>query len=385
MKILLFDPTFGISGDMIIAALLDCGLDPEVLERGYRRLKIGRVQLKHWRVKRCGIRASRIRFAGGKRVRFDEFYRLIDSADANPSVKRNAKLILRLIRKIETRLHGRHHPLHELDDLDTLLDVFGFTLAVDHLGVEKVYTGPIGIGTGKITTSHGSMPAFTFFASSILNGFKLIYHDFSGELITPTGAAILATMAQPVPDDFTFRLDRVGLGGGERNDPDHPNILRIMLGSIDPDYHDLVSVLTTNIDDAQPNIYEILIEQVKEKGGYDIYLTPYYGRKSRIGVEVTVIAPIDKERDIARLLLENTPTLGIRVVRTRRHLLPRRVKKVKTSMGEVRIKVAHINRRKRFTIEYDDLKLLARKYRLPIIEVERRLINEINRYEDGTV
>lgn len=385
MKILYIDPIFGISGDMMLAALIDAGLDVEVLAGGYRRLRIGRVRIKTRHVNRCGIRALAIGFEGGRKIRFERFRSVIEESKVNGRVKSLANRILRLIRKTETMVHGQRHRLHELDDLDTLLDAFGFAFAVNHFQIDQVYCGPVGVGQGMVKTVHGQMPAFTFFASSILSGFDLFYHRFQGEIVTPTGAAIIASRAKPLPDDLSFRFDLQGLGAGRHDYDDHPNIVRIMIGGGDDLLSDQVMVIKTNIDDASPLIYEKIIEEVRKKGGLDIYLAPYYGRHNRLGVELTVIARVEDSSRVARVILKHTPTLGVRVIRKNRYLLKRKIEKIKTSFGEIRVKIAEVAGKKRYSIEYQDLKRIADSLKIPIGEAERKIDIEINRIHHGIV
>ncbi|HIE05532.1 MAG TPA: DUF111 family protein [bacterium (Candidatus Stahlbacteria)] len=384
MKILYIDPIFGASGDMLISALIDTGLDLKVLEDGFQNLKIGRVVVKRRKVTRCGIRATKVHFEGGRKIKFDRFLTIIERSRVDRKVKERTKRILQLISRTETSIHGRSHRLHELDDLDTLLDGFGFSLAINHLGIDQVYCGLIGIGQGAINIAHGTMPSFTYFASRILAGYKLYHHNISSEILTPTGAAIIATCARPAPEGLSYRFDSEGLGAGQVNFEDHPNILRIIVGSIDDEMVDQVSIVKTNIDDAKPLIYEKLFEEIKRSGGLDIYLTPYSGRKQRIGTEITVITRPGDSGRIARVLLKHTPTLGVRVIKAHRKILKRKIRKLKTPLGEVRVKISSGYGVRRISIEYDDLKRIADLKGLPLEEVERKINLEINRiyYQD---
>jgi len=218
----------------------------------------------------------------------------------------------------------------------------------------------------------------------VLKGFQIVPLKLNGELITPTGAAIIATLSQPYPYGTPFQYRKSGLGAGIRDATDHPNILRIIIGETKTDVSSLVSVIKTNIDDARPIIYERLIEEIRKVGGYDIYLTPYYGRKSRIGIEVAVIAPLDKESEIVRVLFRYTTTLGVRISHIFRQTLKRRIKRIRTSFGLVRVKIIE-DERHRFTIEYDDLKKISEEHDLPINTVESKLRGEININRDKTV
>lgn len=358
MKALYFDPILGLSGDMILAALIDLGVDPSYLRK--KLAFAGDHDLVVRRVNRSGVSCRIVTFRIRNRIREHDFLPLLNRSRLPVKIKEQAGRILNRIFKVEQEVHrARHLHLHELADADTLLDITGALLAIDYLKVQKIYTRPPKAGTGFITTVEGRMPAFNFATARLLKGFPVDFIPVAAELTTPTGAAILSSLAEPAPAINFTRVDGIGIGSGSMVLKDYPNLLRVFRGEIDETLRDETWLIEVNLDDMNPQDYELLMERLYAAGARDVYLTPVIMKKSRPGVVVTVIGEGEKER-ITDVLFNETTTLGLRMWKVQRHKLSREIKEITTPYGPVRIKIAGYSDKKHWSLEYDDLKRIAK-------------------------
>jgi len=378
MKVLYFDPILGVSGDMILAALIDLGVPHDYLKRELRF--IGDFKLMVKSIKKQGVSAKNIQFIINKKIAPDRFIPLIEKSHLTIKVKPVAIKIIKRIFDVEKKIHkDRHLHLHELADMDTLLDVTGALVAIDYLGVDKIYTRPIKAGYGFIKTVEGNMPAFNFATAQLLKGFPVHFLSIPFELTTPTGAAILSTVAEPASDLMLSKIYGVGLGAGIMNFKDYPNLLRVFSGEIDNALTDECLVVETNIDDMNPQDYEILFEQLYAAGALEVFLTPTIMKHSRPGVLLTVLCESYDNR-IFSILFNLTTTIGLRIRNTKRLKLKRRIVKVPSPYGTLRVKIVDYQDKKRFSLEYQDLKKIARRENIPMQNLRIKLTSLVEKY-----
>ncbi len=378
MKVLYFDPILGVSGDMILAALIDLGVPHDYLKRELRF--IGDFKLMVKSIKKQGVSAKNIQFIINKKIAPDRFIPLIEKSHLTIKVKPMAIKIIKRIFDVEKKIHkDRHLHLHELADMDTLLDVTGALVAIDYLGVDKIYTRPIKAGYGFIKTVEGNMPAFNFATAQLLKGFPVHFLSIPFELTTPTGAAILSTVAEPASDLMLSKIYGVGLGAGIMNFKDYPNLLRVFSGEIDNALTDECLVVETNIDDMNPQDYEILFEQLYAAGALEVFLTPPIMKHSRSGVLLTVLCESYANR-IFSILFNLTTTIGLRIRNTKRLKLKRRIVKVPSPYGTLRVKIVDYQDKKRFSLEYQDLKKIARRENIPMQNLRIKLTSLVEKY-----
>ncbi|MBA7536592.1 Pyridinium-3,5-bisthiocarboxylic acid mononucleotide nickel insertion protein [subsurface metagenome] len=379
MKILYFDPILGASGDMILAALIDLGVPKDYLKKKLRF--IPNFELKVARVQRHGASAQHMKFQIKGKIKENRFIPLINKSGLSSSIKATAITIVNRIFEVEKKVHRADHlHLHELADADTLLDITGALVAIDYLKVDKIYSKPLKAGKGFIKTVEGNMPAFNFATAELLKDFPVEFLPIPAELTTPTGAAIISTIAEPADNLILSKIISVGMGTGTLDIKDYPNLLRIFVGESDEKLHDECTIIKTNIDDMNPQDYDLVFEKLYEAGALEVFLTPIIMKHSRPGVLLTVLCQKNKNK-IFDILFKETTTLGIRIENTKRLKLRRKIINVKTPYGNIKVKIAEIGNKTRFSLEYQDLKKIAQKNNLSL----RELRNELTKFVEQKI
>ncbi len=377
MKVLYFDPILGASGDMLLAALIDLGV-----KKGYLVKNLSFIpgfEMKVGSVMQSGVRARSVRFIIKKKVGEKRFIPLIKKSQLPESLKMQVIAIIERIFEVEKRVHCTQHlHLHELGDTDTLLDITGVVLALDALRVDRVYSRAVKAGTGLIKTAEGNMPAFNFATALLLKNFPVQFLPIPAELTTPTGAVILSSLAKPTEELMLSRIVKVGLGAGTHKIEGYPNLLRVFLGEIDESIHDDCWIIETNIDDMNPQDFELIFEKLYQAGALEVFLTPTIMKHSRPGVLLTVLVQ-DNYTRIADIIFEHTTTIGLRIRRTQRLKLKREIKKVSTPFGRIQIKMITHKGKRRYAFEYQDLKRLSQQKNLPLRTLRQRLSAYLNK------
>jgi len=377
MRVLYFDPILGVSGDMILAALIDCGVPKDYLRK--KLSLVANAKLKVSQVKRHGVSAKNVTFDIKSEVKADRFIPLINKSRLRSGIRSNAIKIVNRIFAVEKKIHRtRKLHLHELADADTLLDIVGALAAIDYLKIEKIYSKPVKAGQGFIRTVEGNMPAFNFATAELLEGFPVEFLPIPAELTTPTGAAIISTIAEPHDSLLLKRINAVGLGAGTMNIKDYPNLLRIFIGEIDEELRDGCTIIETNIDDMNPQDYDIVVEKLYKAGALEVFLTPVIMKHSRPGTLLTVLCKENKDRIVA-ILLGDTTTLGVRLRNAQRYTLPRETVAIKSPYGTIRAKRAFYGSKVKLSLEYHDLKKIAQKKNLSMRELRNELMQFVEK------
>jgi uncharacterized protein (TIGR00299 family) protein len=380
-----FDCFAGISGDMTLGALIDLGLPVEELQNLLPALGLTGVSLTARRVTKdhlTGIHVEITAEAIQPSRTYREICALIEAAALTDQVKAQSLTAFRLLGEVEARIHGQALEtvhFHELGALDTIVDLVGAIHGLERLGVTRVFCSSLPMGWGMIVAGHGRLPNPAPAALELLKDLPVYGTDLPGELVTPTGAAILkACQAQcePCPP---MTLTAVGYGAGSRDLPGHPNLLRLYLGKpleAAPGLRDKVLVLETHLDDMNPEWYEPLIAGLFAAGALDVGLTPLQMKKNRPGVGLTVIAPLAaKEGLLARLFADST-TLGVRLMEVERVTARRWAETIDTPYGPLQVKVMEYGGRRRVLPEYEACRQMAEAQGLPLIEVYRLVPRE---------
>ena len=377
-----FDCFSGISGDMTLGALIDLGLEAADLEQVLNLLGLGEVHLRAPRVTKEHLTGVQVEISGPAHQphrTYRDIQALISQAPLSSRVQEMSLKMFRLLGEVEARIHGQ--PLeevhfHELGALDTLADVVGVAYGVEKLGITKIFCSPLPLGWGMIAAAHGRLPNPAPATLELLKGLSVYGTDLPGELVTPTGAAILKALearSEPCPP---LQLEQVGYGAGSRDLPGHPNLLRVYLGrplAAAPGMREKVLVLETHIDDMNPELYEPLMAGLFAAGALDVALAPIQMKKNRPGVRLTVIAPpAAREGLLERLFLDST-TLGVRVMEVDRVAARRWQETINTPYGPLPVKVTEYGGHRRVMPEYEACRALAEKHGLPLIEVYRLL------------
>jgi pyridinium-3,5-bisthiocarboxylic acid mononucleotide nickel chelatase len=380
-----FDCFAGISGDMTLGALLELGLEIADLENLVSRLHLSGVEVSARRVEKQHLTGTKvdIRAAGPQPARtYGQICELIARAGLSARAQAQALAMFRLLGEVEARIHGEpleHLHFHELGGVDSLVDLVGVAYGLEKLKITKIFCSPLPMGWGMIAAAHGRLPNPAPAALELLKGLPVYGTDLPGELVTPTGAAILKAYQAECEPCPPLKLARVGYGAGSRDLPGHPNLLRIFLGeplAPAPGGRDKVLVLETHIDDMIPELYEPLMDGLFAGGALDVALDPIQMKKGRPGVRLTVIAPLAAKEGLLARLFSDSTTLGVRVMEVERVVARRWQETIDTPYGPLTVKVAEYGGRRRLLPEYEACRKLAEEHGLPLLEVYRLVPSE---------
>ncbi|MHC5061152.1 MAG: nickel pincer cofactor biosynthesis protein LarC [Planctomycetota bacterium] len=352
MKTGYFDCFAGAAGDMIAGAMLDAGLDEEFLAAQLRSLQIEGLDIKISQTKRCGISALQfVPAAPGRQERhLPDITELIGASRVAESAKARAISIFEALAKAEASIHGTSPSqvhFHEIGAVDSIVDIVSACVGLETLGIEKVYCSAVAVGGGVVQTAHGLLPVPAPATAKLLKEAEIpvTAGAGTGELLTPTGAAILGNFVDefaPLPD---MKIESVGYGAGSRESDEFPNVLRLIIGEMADDQAqtDCVCLLEANIDDATGEVIGFLIERVLEEGAIDVFTTAIGMKQCRPGVKLSVICSPADGGKMQRILFEEGLTLGIRRQLLQRSKLAREFVTVETEFGPIRVKTGIVN------------------------------------------
>jgi hypothetical protein len=387
MRIACFDCFSGISGDMTLAALVSAGWPAAELQALPARLKLTGVEVAVSKVRRGAFAATRVdvRIEGPQPHRHLHHIRaILDAADLPAAARARAHAAFRRLAEAEAEVHGstveKVH-FHEVGAADAMVDVAGAMLGLESLGIERVYATPPVLGRGSVQSEHGRIPVPAPAAVLLLRGAPVSLGEIEAELTTPTGAALLATLVERWEPPPPFTLERVGTGAGARDLEGQPNVLRVMIGSAaaTADGGGLkrrrVAVLETALDDDNPQFVAALIPRLLEAGALDAMVVPSVMKKGRPGLWLVVIAEIADAGSLARRLLAETSSLGVRVREDERYELERESAEVETAFGRVTLKVATLpDGARRAVPEFESVRAAAERAGRPLREVAEAAI-----------
>ena len=369
IKIAYFESVSGASGNMILGALLDAGLPVEVLQAELDKLSVAGFKLVVTPVMKHGISATHVNVETEEthvHRHLRHIVEILQQSDLDDAVKQDCQRIFTRLAEAEAKVHNttleKIH-FHEVGAIDAIVDIVGAVAGLRKLGIQKVYASPFTLGTGFVTCAHGRIPVPVPATDELLQGKPVRHTDIEAELVTPTGAAILGTLAEQFGPAPAMRIDGIGYGAGTRDLP-IPNALRLFVGQIDETAmaceQDSVVVLEANIDDMNPEIYDYVFEQLLALGALDVYTTPIMMKKNRPGILLSVLTPPSLRQAATDFLLRETTTIGVRWQEMQRAKALREIVTVNTRYGEVRVKIARIGDDV-VTVapEYDDCKRLA--------------------------
>lgn len=373
MKVAYFDTFSGISGDMTVGALLHLGVSLDDLRNELAKLPLAGYRLSQTVRFQSSIRATKFDVEVTEPLverSFRAIANMLRESALLPPVKETALRIFTILAEAEGRVHGiapgAVH-FHEVGAVDSIVDIVGTAFGLHALGVEKLFASPLPMGKGFVPSRHGVLPIPAPATVELLKGLSVRLEDGAAEMVTPTGAAILAALAQQgaAPQ---LQLSAVGYGAGGRTLADRPNLLRILLGSlVETPRDEQLLVLETNIDDLNPELYEYVMERLFSAGARDVCLLPLQMKKNRPGVMLWVLGEVADREKLSAIIFSETSTIGIRSYPVARVALSRESKSVVTPHGEVRVKLsAGPDGRVHAAPEYEDCKRLAREKDLPL-------------------
>jgi uncharacterized protein (TIGR00299 family) protein len=373
MKIAYLDAFSGMSGDMTIGALLHLGVSLDALWDELRKLPLSGYQLHHTGREQSGIQAVKFHVEVHDPLHersFRAIAQMLRESILTPPVKETALRIFTVLAEAEGRVHGVAPDavhFHEVGAIDSIVDIVGTAFGLHNLSIERVYVSPLPMGKGLVPSRHGVLPIPGPATVELLKGWPVRLEDGSAEMVTPTGAAIVAALGHrgALPQ---MQVSAVGYGAGERTLPDRPNLLRIILGeTVEATRDEQLLVLETNIDDLNPELYEYVMERLFAVGARDVVLAPIQMKKNRPGMLLWVLCdPVEREK-LSGVIFAETSTLGIRSYPVTRTALRREMKEVLTVYGTVRVKVAYTpDGRVHRAPEYEDCKRLAHERAVPL-------------------
>jgi len=380
MKIAYLDCASGISGDMLLGALMDAGVELGAIQEGIDSLGLPDCRLTSAEVRRRGFRGLKVQVQHAPEKAHRHLHHITGMIDGSGLTERQKDLARRVFIRLgeaEAKVHGttlQKVHFHEVGAVDSIADIVGAAIGWDLLGAQRLVCSPIPTGQGTIEIAHGrvSLPAPA--TAELLRGVPLAASDVQAELTTPTGAALVATLVDEFGGLPAMTIEGIGCGAGERDLPQQPNLLRLLVGQAGPAegslLADQVCVLQTNLDDVTGQVIGDCSERLLAAGGLDVYTTPIQMKKNRPAIQLTVLCrPADADQ-LEQILFRETSTLGVRRWLAGRHKLPRTPHSVGTAWGPVAGKVATLpDGERRFWPEYDDCRRVALQHQVPLQQV----------------
>ncbi|MDA3931027.1 MAG: nickel pincer cofactor biosynthesis protein LarC [Prolixibacteraceae bacterium] len=386
MRILYYDCFAGISGDMNLGAMIDLGIDPEILKAELEKLNIDGFHLAVEKDIRRGISGTKATVVienqdNEKHRHLRHVEEIVNGSTLSERVKTTSLDIFRRIAEAEAKVHNieiQKVHFHEVGALDSIADIVGAAICLDLLKVDKVLSSPIQLGGGTVKCAHGIMPVPAPATALIVENIPVKTGLVQHEATTPTGAAILAATVDEFTEEVNFNISKTAYGIGQRDVSEVPNILRLYLSESEDELKDVTietaTILECNIDDMNPEKYEYLLELLFDAGAADAWITPIIMKKSRPATTVSVLSSLENTAALKALLFENSTSLGIREYPVKKNMLRREEKVIGTQYGDVRLKMSFFNGKLiNSKPEFDDCKTLAKEHRVSIQEIENAI------------
>lgn len=405
MKIAYLDCFSGISGDMLLGALLDANLGLNDLKKGLSKLPLKGYKINAKKVTKNGISATKfivesnykqsslrdsvykqssLRDSAEHKERYiGDILKIIEKSSLHREIKELSKKIFIRMASAESKIHNvpvsKIH-FHEIGAVDSIVDIVGTVIGIKILGIEKIYSSEIPLGKGFVEFSHGKYPVPAPATIELLKGIPTYQTDISHELVTPTGAGILATLVKDFGNMPKLKPLSIGYGAGSA-ELENPNVLRIIIGKTERNSEEILTdVVEANIDDMNPEFYNYIMERLFEKGALDVFLANIYMKKNRPGIKLSVISPLDKTEILSKIVIEETTSLGVRIYQTKRICIERDFAKVKTKYGNITVKLGKIGDKiVNIHPEYEDCVKIAKKNNLPLKRVYEIAVRNFKR------
>lgn len=398
MKIAYLDTFSGISGDMMIGALISAGMPLEYLQEELKKLNLSNYKLEISKVQKHSITAIKFdvkieehnhdhhhsnhthhhNHSHHHGRTYQEIIKLIDDSGLSTFVKEQSKKIFTIIGEAEAKIHNTKLEdvhFHEIGAIDSIIDIVGTAIGFEYFGVKEVYSSIIPFGRGFVDTQHGRMPIPAPATIEILKDYPVTFLDLPFELTTPTGAGIVKALSNGLIDFKKLKVTNIGYGAGSKDIPKIPNLFRLILGElIEPYAVDELFIIETNIDDMNPEFYPYVIEKLLEAGAHDAYLIPIIMKKGRPGIILSTLCDNDKMNDILRIIYRETTTLGVRIIKIDRRKLERDSEIIQTKYGDMKVKVVYTESGKKYIPEFEECKKIAIEKNIPISEVYNEII-----------
>jgi pyridinium-3,5-bisthiocarboxylic acid mononucleotide nickel chelatase len=384
-KILVLEPFSGISGDMMLGALLDLGFPIQKLRDKLSLLPVKEYRLSCERCLRSGISATKFHVEVGHSLHhrtFGDIRQMIESSGLSAWAKEKSVEAFRKLAEAEGKVHGQPPEkvhFHEVGAVDSIVDIVGSMIALESFLPARIVSSPVNVGQGTLECQHGIYPVPGPAAQELLKGIPIFSNSVTGELTTPTGATLLASLVESFAPRPEMKIVAAGYGAGTRETPGNANVLRISLGelnenSISPE--DQVAVINATIDDMSPQVYGYFQERALAAGALDVYSTPIQMKKNRPALKMTCVCAVTAVDRIAELIFRETTTIGIRYMIARRKTLQREFVNVETGYGLVTMKVSLLEgKRVNFVPEFEDCRRIAAEKGVALKEVQAAAVH----------
>src|SRR5882757_6805795 len=379
-KLAYFDCFSGISGDMTLGALVDAGCSLELLRSGLQGLQVPGWTIAAEKVWKNGMSATFVRVTTedqSKHRSLSTILEILGKSNLSESVRTNASAIFRKLGEAEASVHDvtleKIH-FHEVGAVDAIVDIVGACIGFEALGLQKFACSPLNVGGGTAKMAHGILPVPAPATAKLLQGKPTYSNGVQRELVTPTGAAIVATLCTSFGPQPPMSVAAIGYGAGTADLEGQPNVVRIMIGEATEKtvagFDEEISVIEANFDDMNPQIYGYFQEKALTAGALDVYTTPVQMKKNRPGILLTLLCRPHDTSTLMDLIFTETTTFGARTYRAQRRTLPRESVSVHTQFGDVRVKISRVNGHIRHAApEFEDCKKLAEEKHVPLHQV----------------
>ncbi len=380
-----FDCFSGISGDMVLGALVDAGADLGAIESELRKLGLEGWSVSAEKVQRGQIFATHVNVVtseGHHHRGLSIILDRIEKAQLAPRAAERARRIFTRLAESEAKVHNmpieKVH-FHEVGAVDSIVDIVGACVGFELLGIDDFSCSPLDVGAGQVKTAHGLLPVPAPATADLLKGAPIYTSGIQKELVTPTGAAIATTLSTSYSKIPEMKLEAIGYGAGSMDLPEKANVMRLLIGESESraegkSAHHIgdapIAVIETNLDDMSPQIYGYFVERALAAGALDIYSTPVQMKKNRPGLLVTILCEPAKITQLTGLLFKETTTIGVRIHEAQRRTLAREFLQVETRFGAVRMKLSRLNGSiLNATPEFDDCRRIAAEKGIPLKDV----------------
>jgi hypothetical protein len=382
MRTAYFDCFSGASGDMIIGALLDAGLDFQYLEHELAKLNLSHYTLRCMESFKAGFRGTRFvvqvdqHYHRDSHRHLEDIVEIINRSFLSETIKNRSIEVFQRLAEAEATVHASsvaHVHFHEVGAIDAIIDIVGAIIGITALDIGKVCCSSIHVGAGTVKCEHGILPVPAPATAELLKGIPFYSTEVAAELLTPTGAAILTTLTSTFGPMQPMTVEKIGYGGGTL-DLDSPNMLRLFIGenteTADACETEKVAVLETNIDDMNPQVYEHVVDKLRRLGALEVWLCPIQMKKNRPGTLVTVVCKPDLVQTLSAVLLSETTSLGLRWRVEDMLKVPTEIAEFPTEYGTIRYKMVKLGDTvTQATPEYEDCRRIAREHDIPLKEI----------------
>jgi uncharacterized protein (TIGR00299 family) protein len=383
-----FDCFSGISGDMILGALVDAGVSIDALRAELARLDLSGYEISSKKVKRSGITATKVHVRIEQREQkprhLSDIRKIVEGSSLSSTVRKKSSQIFTRLAEAEAKVHATSPDkihFHEVGAVDAIVDIVGSIIGLELLGITRVIASAVNVGSGTVQTTHGLLPVPAPATAELLTGIPVYQSETKFELATPTGAAIISTLGSSFGSLPQMKIDRIAYGAGEKDFPHAPNVLRLMIGEPAASYdEDSSIVVETNIDDMNPQVYDYLIGKLLEQGAQDAYLTPIIMKKGRPAVLLSVLTDKSTTDVVLDTIFRETTSIGVRIREVGRRKLPREIAAVDTVYGKVKMKISRRSGEVlTATPEYEDCWRIAKEKNVPLKTVMEEAKNQFSR------